>query len=178
MHHPTDEFLLQRIAAGDRTAFAALYDRHAPRLLALVRRWLNPHRGDAEDVLQEIFWQVWCHAGKYDCGRSPAEVWLVLLARSRSMDHLRRKRGERCSEASGEPAVTDAPERALEDQEMAQQVRAALAQLPDEQRTAIVLAFFSGFTYEQVAQRLAIPVGTAKTRIRLGMKRLRDLLGR
>lgn len=172
----SDQRLLSRIAAKDQSAFAVLYDRHAPRLLALVRKWLNPYTGDAEDVLQEIFWQVWRCADQYDPNRSPPEVWLVLIARSRTTDHLRHKHSELAPSVLREPAVVDDPGEALENTETARAIQAALAQLPDVQRQAITLAFFSGLTYEQVARHLAIPVGTAKTRIRLGMQRLRDLL--
>lgn len=172
----SDQRLLSHIAAKDQAAFAALYDRHAPRLLALVRKWLNRHEGDAEEVLQDIFWQVWRCAEQYDPNRSSPEVWLLLMARSRTTDHLRRKFSERALPILKEPTVEDDPGRALEYTETAGQVRAALAQLPDVQREAITLAFFAGLTYEQVARHLVIPVGTAKTRIRLGMQRLRDLL--
>lgn len=171
----SDQHLLNCIAAGDQAAFAEFYDRHAPRVLSLLRKWLNPC-GDAEDVLQEVFWQVWRRASQYDPGRAPPEVWLVLIARSRALDHLRQYRTEAPSTMRSEPSILNDPGGAVERREAAQQVRAALAELPEEQRTAITLAFFAGLTYEQVAQRLTIPLGTAKTRIRLGMRRLRDLL--
>jgi RNA polymerase sigma-70 factor (ECF subfamily) len=171
----TDQQLLSSIASGDSGAFAAFYDRHAGRVLGLLRRWLG-HPDSAEDVLQETFWQVWRRAGQYDARRSPPEAWLVLLARSRALDHLRRQPPPAAS-AWPEPAATDEPGSALERSESAELVRRALSQLPAEQRSAITLAFFAGLTYEQVAREQAIPVGTAKTRIRLGMRRLRDLLG-
>jgi RNA polymerase sigma-70 factor (ECF subfamily) len=171
----TDHHLLDRIAAGDDAAFADFYDRHAPRVLGSLLRLLG-QRDDAEDVLQETFWQVWSRAGQYDPGRSTPGVWLFLIARSRALDRLRqqRPRGEGTPQ---EPVTLAEPLESMERKETSQQVRAALAQLPDEQCRAITLAFFGGLTYEQVAQRLAVPVGTAKTRIRLGMRRLRHLLG-
>jgi RNA polymerase sigma-70 factor (ECF subfamily) len=171
----SNQQLLARIAAGDRTAFAEFYDRHAPRVLALLTRWLGPD-GDGEDVLQETFWEAWCRACDYDPGRSPPEAWLVLIARSRAVDHLRRRRPEIALSPAHEPAIMDGQEIALERSESARQVGEALAKLPEEQRVALTLAFYSGFTHEQVARHQAVPLGTAKTRIRLAMKRLRDLL--
>ena len=168
----SDQELLTGMASGDRGAFAEFFDRHAPRVLGLLCKWLG-QRSDAEDVLQETFWQVWCRAGQYDAARAAPEAWLVLIARSRAMDHRRRQRPA--------PALPDGPgpadpASALERSEQTQQVRTALASLPEEQRSAISLAFYGGLTYEQVAQHQAIPLGTAKTRIRLGMRRLRSLL--
>jgi RNA polymerase sigma-70 factor (ECF subfamily) len=171
----SEQQLLSRIAAGDRAAFAEFYDRHAPRVLGLLVKLLG-NAEDAQDVLQETFWQLWCRAGQYDATRSVPEVWLSLIARSRALDHLRQQRAAGAWPAGHEPAVVQDPASALERTESSQQVRAALEQLPDEQRGAITLAFYAGWTCEQVARFQAVPLGTAKTRIRLGMKRLRDLL--
>jgi RNA polymerase sigma-70 factor, ECF subfamily len=175
MEKRPDELLIRDIAAGDQSAFAEFYDHHAPRVLGALVKWLSD-RGDAEDVLQETFWQVWSRAGQYDAARSAPEVWLFLIARSRALDHLRRQRPEALANGRREPALLEDPAAALESDESMQQVREAMAKLPEEQRSAIRLAFFAGLTYEQVARSQAIPVGTAKTRIRLGMKRLRELL--
>lgn len=171
----SDQQLLSRIAARDTAAFAEFYDRQAPRLLGWLLRWLG-QRGDAEDVLQEVFWQIWSRAGQYDATRATPGVWLFLIARSRALDYLRQRRSSAGAPEGSEPAAAADPCAVLEQTEATQQVREALAQLPEEQRSAISLAFYGGLTYEQVAQRQEIPVGTAKTRIRLGMKRLRALL--
>lgn len=171
----SDQQLLSGIAAGDRDAFAEFYDRHAPRALGLLVKLLGA-RGDAEDVLQEVFWQVWSRAGQYDAARSTPQVWLYLLLRSRALDQLRRRRAGTAPPAYAAAGDSD-PVRDLERGEASERVRQALAQLPEEQRSAITLAFYSGLTHEKVAQHQSIPVGTVKTRIRLGMKRLRDLLG-
>jgi RNA polymerase sigma-70 factor (ECF subfamily) len=170
-----DQQLLSRMASGDTTAFAQFYDRHAARVLDALVRWLR-HRGDAEDVLQEIFWQVWCRADKYDAGRATPEVWLFMIARSRALDYLRRRRPEHLPSPGPEPVTMNDPFTVLEGNESIHQLREALAKLPEEQRSAISLAFYGGLTYEQVARSQAIPVGTAKTRIRTGIKRLRELL--
>jgi RNA polymerase sigma-70 factor (ECF subfamily) len=101
---------------------------------------------------------------------------LFVIARSRALDHLRRHKLEVAANGQCEPVLLEDPAAALEDDESRERVRKAMAALPEEQRSAIHLAFYAGLTYEQVAQSQAIPLGTAKTRIRLGLKRLRDLL--
>jgi RNA polymerase sigma-70 factor (ECF subfamily) len=103
---------------------------------------------------------------------------VILIARSRALDHLRRRRARVASENGPEQAIWNDPGSALDQSESAERVREALTQLPAEQQSAINLAFFGGLTYEQVADSQGIPPGTAKTRIRLGMKRLRELLCR
>jgi RNA polymerase sigma-70 factor (ECF subfamily) len=168
----SDHELLRDIAAGDQSALAEFYDRHAPRTLGLLLHWLR-QRSDAEDVLQEVFWQVWRRADQYDAFRASPVGWLVLLARSRSLDHLRQRQTKGLLELSLEPATRDDPHDHLELGESSARLRQALTLLPDEQRRAVVLAFYDGLTYEQVARREAVPVGTAKTRIRLGIRRLR-----
>ncbi|MGD9644600.1 MAG: sigma-70 family RNA polymerase sigma factor [Pirellulales bacterium] len=170
----TDTQMLDRIAHGDQQAFAAFYDRHAPRVFGLLMRWLRV-RDDAEDTLQEIFWQVWRCAKQYDPNRAAPEAWLVLLARSRSLDLLRRRRRTVCPTTPTEAEAVDPLARLTFDEATAQ-VQTALGQLPREQRDAICLAFLDGQTHEQVARQQAVPLGTAKTRILLGMKRLRALL--
>jgi RNA polymerase sigma-70 factor (ECF subfamily) len=176
----TDQELIRSIAAGDAAAFAEFFDRHAPRVLNLLLK-LTGDRDDAEDVLQDTFWRVWTDAHRFDNDRAPPLAWLFLIARSRAVDHLRQRRVRTEARSASQPACSDPapcsdPSRLLEDHEEAQRVRAALAHLPQEQRHAITLAFFSGLTYEQVARHESIPTGTAKTRIRLGMRRLYDLL--
>jgi RNA polymerase sigma-70 factor (ECF subfamily) len=175
MKDAPDHELLEAIKAGDRQAFAALYDRHAPRLLGLLARWLGDC-GEAEDALQETFWHVWRRAEQYDPTRSPPIVWLQLIGRSRALDRLRRRRPEADPAAGARVAVPDDPAAALVADESSRQVREALALLPEEQRSAILLAFYGGLTHEQVAAHQAAPLGTVKTRIRLGMRRLRQLL--
>jgi RNA polymerase sigma-70 factor, ECF subfamily len=171
----TDRELVASIAAGNAEAFAAFYDRHAPRVFGLICRLVR-QPAVAEDVLQETFWQVWRIADRYDPSRSSPEVWVLLLARSRALDCLRRQRV--FSEISVEPETLENcdPAQAVEQSEAGQQVREALEQLPAEQRLAIRLAFFAGLTHEQVARQVGVSLGTAKTRIRLGMKRLSKLL--
>src|SRR5262245_47958826 len=112
----SDQDLLSRIASGDGAAFADLYDRHAPRLLALLVGWLG-RREDAEDVLQDAFWQVWRQADRYDARRSPVEAWLVLIARSRALDHLRRRRPEPAPDVGNDTVLRSDPLGMLEQSE-------------------------------------------------------------
>ncbi len=162
--------LLERVAAGDRPAFLALYHRYAPRLLGLIHRILGI-RGEAEDVLQETFLQVWTTAGRYDAGRSPPDVWLFLLARCRALDKLRRR--PVIGTPITEQVAADDPPAEVVRRDDAVRARSAVDELPPDQRTAIELAFFEGLTHEQIAARLNVPLGTVKTRIRLGLTRLR-----
>lgn len=171
----SDQQLVSRIASGDRAAFAEFYDRHAPAVLGLLLRLLG-QRADADDVLQEAFLEVWRRAPQYDGARATPLGWLTLIARSRAVDHLRRRRPPNAPAPEAADVMLADPADGLERREAAGCVRAALKQLPTEQRSAIGLAFFAGLTHEQVAQRLGVPLGTAKTRIRLGIQRLRALL--
>ena len=167
--------LLKRIGTADTGAFAEFYDRFAPRVLGLLKKIIHDE-GDAQDVLQDTFLQVWNQAAKYDPERAPPEAWLFMLARSRALDWLRRKRPTPEGENPAEQIEWINPGAALEDDETNHQMLAALAHLPEEQQSAIRLSFFSGLTHEQIAARQNIPLGTAKTRIRMGMQRLRSHL--
>lgn len=171
----SDGELLTAIATGNRAAFAAFYDRHAPQILGLLVRILAA-RVDAEDVLQETFLQAWRQAARFDPDRASPFGWLVMIARSRATDRLRRKSLPSTSEPV-EPAVLDVSGLEAERHETADLVRRALARLAPEQASAIEMAFFGGLTYEEVARRQNIPVGTAKTRIRLGLQHLRRSMG-
>lgn len=171
----SDEELVQRMAGGDRMALADLYDRHAGQMFGLLLKILQL-RADAEDVLQDAFWQAWNSASQFNSQRGGARPWLFLIARSRAIDLLRRRRVSKELDATVQPVVGSVPGGALERTESEQQVCAALERIPEEQRAAIRLAFFCGLTHDQVAAAQGIPLGTAKTRIRLGMLRLRELL--
>ncbi len=171
-----DEELITDIVAGDRSAYAALYDRHAPRLLGMLIRSLR-HRADAEDVLQETFQQVWRSASFYSPYRSSPEAWLTLLARSRLLDFVRRRRPDATGALPQIEAPYNDPLMELAKVEAAQHIHQALGRLPAEQRSAISLSYFAGLTHQQIAEREAIPLGTAKTRILLGIRALRKTLG-
>jgi RNA polymerase sigma-70 factor, ECF subfamily len=170
-----DAELIGRIAGGrDAAAFAALYDRLAPRAFGLLLRVLR-NRPDAEDVLQETFLQVWHQAGRFDPARSVPLGWVLMIARSRAADRLRAKSATAAERRPDVPPTPD-PAAGLVATETAGRVSAALDGLPPDQAEPIRLAFYEGLTHEGVAARLGIPLGTVKTRIRLGMARLRARL--
>ncbi len=175
-----DTFLMGRVAAGDRDAFARLFDRHSPVVLGFLVRLLG-RRSEAEEILQEVFLQAWRQADRYEAGRSTPRGWLLVLARSRALDHLRSReaRQRREAEVSAEdPHREERPlgTEGLEADERRAQVSSALDLLPAEQRRCIELAFFEGLTQTQIASRLSAPLGTVKSRIHLGMSKLRQVL--
>jgi RNA polymerase sigma-70 factor, ECF subfamily len=175
--------LLPAIARGDVTAFEALYDRHASTVYAILLRILgNAH--DAEEVLQETFVKAWSSAKMFDALRGSEAAWLISIARSRGIDRLRSRkiRGEREDEAGREVAVmsdgvdrSNGVENVIRSEERIA-VRGALAELPEPQRVALELAYFEGLSQSEIAAKLNEPLGTIKTRMQLGMKKLRDRL--
>jgi RNA polymerase sigma-70 factor, ECF subfamily len=176
-----DRTLLARMAQGDGDALAQLYDRHARPVYSLAVRILRDGR-DAEDVVQEVFTQAWRQASRYTATRGPAGAWLSTLTRSRAIDRLRarRARPERASDDAAATALIDASppiEHQLLSAEQVARVRAALDDLPLLQRVAIELAYFEGLSHVEIADRLEQPLGTVKTRIRLAMGKLREMLG-
>lgn len=171
---PDDVQLLQRTAKGDAEAFAAFYDRHAADILGHLCRLVS-NRTEAEDILQEAFCQVWKQADRFDVKRGSPKAWLYLIARSRALDRLRRKRTPIPLDAIGDRPSLTAPD-LISQNEIASLLSGALAELPPEQAQALQLAFYQGLTHEQIAEHQGVPLGTAKTRIRLGMNRLRDRL--
>jgi RNA polymerase sigma-70 factor (ECF subfamily) len=173
--------LLRAVARGDETAFAKVYDRYGPILLGLMLRILRS-RPEAEDVLQEVFLQVWQQARSFDPARGRAFTWLVTLARSRAIDRLRASDSrERAAQRSAEeaPPATEARTWAEDEAiraERAEAVRGALAELPEEQRQVLVLAYLEGMTQTEIAAAKNQPLGTVKTRTRTGLKRLSEAL--
>jgi RNA polymerase sigma-70 factor (ECF subfamily) len=178
-----DVDLLARCRLGDRGAFAQLYDRHAAIVLGLLVRMLR-NRGEAEEVMQDVFLQAWNQADRYRPGGSSPRGWLLLMARSRAVDRLRaRSARERREREAGEAGVVASTEvvaataqRQVETRERWDLVRGALAELPAEQRGCIELAFFEGLSQSQIAARIEAPLGTVKSRILLGMNKLREAL--
>lgn len=176
-----EAYLLGRIAAGDREAFAQLFDQHAPTVLGLLTRLLRD-RGRAEEVLQETFLQVWQQAGRYRSALASPRSWILMMARSRALDGIRARQSRERREETVERwqgVRVEAPvgTRELEEAEHRERVAAALEVLPAEQRQCIELAFYDGLTHSEIAQRLAAPLGTVKSRILLGMNKLRHALG-
>ncbi len=171
--------LMSRVAAREGAAFTRLFELYAPTALGLLHRILGG-RGEAEEVLQEVFLQVWTQADRYDGSRSSPRGWILMLARSRALDRIRRRESaRRREEAAGEETGIAEPalgtER-LESVERLRRVSSALGLLSPDQRRCIELAFFEGLTHTQIAERLEAPLGTVKSRILLGMNKLRQAL--
>jgi RNA polymerase sigma-70 factor, ECF subfamily len=173
-----DVELLKAIVARNEAALAQLYDRYRTILFGLLMRILN-NREEAEDVLQEVFLQVWRKAADFDESRGRPFTWLVTLARSRGIDRLRTLASrERVAEAGAREVseeISDAATDAFKSEQRGL-VSDALAKLPDEQKRPIMLAYFDGLTQSEIATRLGAPLGTVKTRMRTGMIRLREML--
>jgi RNA polymerase sigma-70 factor (ECF subfamily) len=169
-----------RLMAGDQSALDEAYERHVGLVFGLARRVV----GDgamAEEVTQEVFVYLWEHPEKFDPARGSMRSWLGLLAHRRSVDRVRVEVRRSRHEARLEPIAELTAADAEVDDELSRTwlagcVRDALDQLPSEQRDAVVLAYFGGRTYRQVATELAIPEGTAKSRLRLALAKLDDLL--
>ena len=177
-----DRDCLRRMAAGDGTGAAGLYDRHARAVYSLVLRIVGDE-GDAEDVVQEVFAQAWRQAGRYEPSRGAVAAWLLIMARTRAIDRLRARRARPEGKiVEDEQAVALLPASgpdaamALLDAEQVRRVQRALAGLPLLQRAAIELAYYEGLSQREIAERLEQPLGTIKTRIRLGLLKLRDAL--
>jgi RNA polymerase sigma-70 factor (ECF subfamily) len=170
---------VRRIASGDQAALGELYDRYGGMLLALATRVLGSP-GEAEDVVQETFIQVWNKARTYDPARSSVSTWLVLLGRSRAIDRLRSRRaGRTCGSgarsADSASCIPSSPADVLF-RERRERVRAELAALPIVQRDVLEMAFYEGLTQTEIAERTGIALGTVKTRTLLAMKKLRAAL--
>lgn len=175
-----DKALVTRIAERDQTALAELYGRYAGLLLALARRILNDS-SDAEEILQEVFVQVWNQAGRYDTRRSSVSTWLVLITRSRSIDRLRSRQvvertlGHLQQENRHQHTSPEGVSSVWMEQRR-ERLRHEMGQLPPEQRDVLDLAFFEGMTQSEIAEATGIPLGTVKTRTLLAMKKLRQAL--
>jgi RNA polymerase sigma-70 factor (ECF subfamily) len=175
----SDVDLLHAIARGDEAALARLYDAYRVILFGLLVRILNS-REEAEDILQDVFIQVWRRAKDFDEKRGRPFTWLVTLTRSRAIDRLRSLGArQRLAVAAAQNHPEQASDALSDTIKVAQQeiVRRALAELPEEQRHTLVLAYFEGLTQTEIASKLGAPLGTVKTRMRSGMIKLRGLLG-
>ena len=175
-----DQAALARMAQGDGDAVAELYDRHARPIYSLALRILGDVT-DAEDVVQDVFSQAWRQASRYNASRGAVAAWLLTLARSRAIDRLRAKRARPAGvtdERMADQLVDASPavDSMVLSSEQVSRVRAALDELPLLQRAALELAYFEGLTHAEIAVRLEQPLGTVKTRIRLAMLKLRDVL--
>jgi RNA polymerase sigma-70 factor (ECF subfamily) len=172
--------LLARVAQRDASALGALYDLAGGAVHGVCRRILRDP-SDAEEASMDVFLQVWQKASRFDPERGDALTWLLTLARSRAIDRLRargaaRRHETELDERHDAPSSEPGPETRSSLAERAALVRGALSELPEEQREVLELAYFEGLTHSEIAERLAQPLGTAKSRIRLALQRLRRTL--
>lgn len=179
----SDQALMRRVAEGDRESFHELFRCHASTALGLLVKILK-RREEAEEVLQDVFLEIWNRAERYDHRKASVKGWILLRARSRAIDRVRsrkaraeRERGAHEAQvrrvgADVEPVGTSQ----LEQEERSRQIGSALERLPEPQRQALEMAFFEGLTQTQIAQRLDAPLGTIKSRVLLGMQKLRQSL--
>jgi RNA polymerase sigma factor (sigma-70 family) len=184
MKNPDDldpSALLAKIAQQDQVAFSQLYDCFAGLVFSIAYRILAS-KEEAEEVVLDVFNQVWLTADRYDRERGRVDTWLSLLARSRALDRLRKlQRQSRTVEASEQvaklqPQGCNQPETDLLQQDQRERVQQALSKIPQEQRLVLELAYFQGMTHPEIAQETGQALGTIKTRIRLGLGKLRGIL--
>ncbi|MDQ2999375.1 MAG: sigma-70 family RNA polymerase sigma factor [Chloroflexota bacterium] len=178
-----DQALLARIADADSRALDTLYNRYARVVYGVALRILGEAEL-AEDVVQETFWRVWRRAGTFQSGRGKVAAWIFGIAHNLSVDELRRQRSRPRSvyDTDETPVLRDREDSRMDvvadalENERGRLIGAALQNISADQREAIELAYFGGLSQSEIAQRLQSPIGTIKTRIRLGLRKLRDLL--
>ena len=171
--------LLQRVQTGDRSAFSELYDALAPMVFGAVKRVLRDP-AMSEEVTQEVFLEIWKTADRFDPERAKASTWAVTLARRRAVDRVRHEQSQRnrVDDLSHQPVLESVgPEDSVVSSLDTERVARALAQLPDDQREVIQLAFIDGLAHGAIAEQLDLPLGTVKGRVRGGLRRLRGLIG-
>jgi RNA polymerase sigma-70 factor (ECF subfamily) len=174
----SDATLVDRLLQKDVRAFEELYDRHSRIVYALVVRILQ-QSPTAEEVVQDVFLQLWRNAAQYQAARGPFVPWLLTLARNRALDHLRLKseRQRRREDQTEElPAISQAPEyeKALDEKRRAERVRSLIGTLSAPQKKAIEMAYFEGLSHSEIANALHEPLGTVKSWIRNGLLRLKE----
>lgn len=169
----TDAALVQKITQRDEAALAALYDRYAGMLSSVLNRILRDTQA-AEEILQDIFYQLWCSGSRFDPARGSLPGWLLVIARNRAISRLRRH-----NPAAGEEILENTVvmpfdlESSTAQQQLLTRVKGALDSLPKEQRAAVELAYFEGMTHSEIAERTGDPLGTVKTRLRSAVETLR-----
>ncbi|MGC2160873.1 MAG: sigma-70 family RNA polymerase sigma factor [Silvibacterium sp.] len=163
--------LLSEIRSGSQDAMTAFFDRYSRMVYSVALRVLNDS-GEAEDVMQEIFIQVWQNPGAFVSGRGSLGGWLVVVARNRAIDKLRRRKPSDPVELFALPSSTNLAQES-EQAILLEKIQAAMANLPEEQRKSVELAFFEGLSHSEIAEKTGEPLGTIKTRIRLALIAIR-----
>ncbi len=174
--HALDRDLMRRVVLKDEAALAALYDRYSGLVYAVVFRVLRDV-GATEEILQDIFYQLWRRAGQFDPARGSLPGWLLVVARNRAISRLRRHEPSAGEElAENTVALPVQLESTVAQKQMLERVRGALGTLPTPQREALELAYFEGLTHTEIAQRTGEPLGTVKTRLRSAVETLKRIL--
>jgi RNA polymerase sigma-70 factor (ECF subfamily) len=173
--------LISRIAEMDQTALSLLYDRYSRVIYTIAYKILNSSE-ESEEIVLDVFTQVWRIAKNYNFQKGRVDTWLFMLTRSRALDRLRSHARFDKAVAASEDLLkmhshVDSPEADVLMQERSSYVKACLAELPDEQRLALELAYFGGLSHSEIAAKTGLSLGTVKTRIRLGLKKLREAIG-
>ena len=176
-----DVALMRRMVEADETALGALYDRWVRSLYSLVLHLLKDP-DEAEDVVEETFWQAWRKAGSYEPSRGAVSTWLLTIGRRKALDRLRARKRSREDLIGDDRSLADLPSSApdpsidVEGAELRESVRLALNDLPSEQRQVLELGYFNGLSQSEIADVTGQPLGTVKTRMRLAMQKLREPL--
>lgn len=170
---------LRRVATGDHAAFASLYDELSPLVFGIAKRVVRDST-HAEEITQEVFVDLWRLAARFDAAKGNVRSWAATIAHRRAVDRVRSEQAHRTrerSDALAVPPASSGPDELAVDGESRQRAVSALGQLSPPQREALELAYYGGFTHVEIADQLGIALGTAKTRIRDGLLRLRSVLG-
>lgn len=179
MQDKGDVTLISGAAAGDRDCLAGLYDRYASALLAIGRRILGDRR-EAEDLLHDVFLEVWRQAGDYDEARGTVRAWLIMRMRSRALDRRKAAAFSKRADLPAPEAIVDGAAERSEDPALGPDrdaVRRALAELPAEQRQVLELGYFEGLSSSEIAERVRAPIGTVKSRVAAALSKLRAVVG-
>jgi len=171
----TDESLLARMAAGDKDAFTAMFSRYAPKVKSYLIR-LGAAAAAAEDLTQDAMVSMWRRAGSYDAAKAKPSTWVFVIARNVWIDRLRRERVElayRMQNPPSDQSEDEAPDEAAARKADEERIAVAMASLSEEQRQVVRLSFFEDRPHSEIAERLSLPMGTVKSRLRLALIKLR-----